>query len=56
MSNSRYGVLTATRVVYLAMAGIMAASLLIAVRRIEPGIPTEVSEAIEAEAAAKPTI
>jgi len=41
----------ATRVVCLAMAGIMAASFLLAVRRMERGIPTEVAEAIEAEAA-----
>ena len=38
----------ATRVVYLAMAGIMAASFLVAVRRMERGIPAEVSEAVEA--------
>jgi EmrB/QacA subfamily drug resistance transporter len=41
----------ATRIVYLAMAGIMVASFLIAVRRMEHGIPAEVTEAIEAEAA-----
>jgi EmrB/QacA subfamily drug resistance transporter len=41
----------ATRVVYLAMAGIMAASFLVAVRRMERGIPAEVTDAIEAEAA-----
>jgi EmrB/QacA subfamily drug resistance transporter len=41
----------ATRVVYLAMAGIMAAGFLVAVRRMERGIPAEVSEAIEAESA-----
>jgi len=35
----------ATRIVYLAMAGIMAASFLIAVRRMERGIPVEVAEA-----------
>ena len=35
----------ATRIVYLAMAGIMAASLLIALRRMERGIPAEVVEA-----------
>jgi predicted MFS family arabinose efflux permease len=45
----------ATRVVYLAMAGIMAASFLIAVRRMERGIPREVTDAVEAEAAAEPT-
>jgi hypothetical protein len=45
-----------TRIVYLAMAGIMATSFLIAVRRMERGIPTEVTEAIEAEAATEPTI
>jgi hypothetical protein len=39
----------ATRIVYLAMAGIMAAGFLIAVRRMERGIPTEVTEAFEAE-------
>jgi predicted MFS family arabinose efflux permease len=38
----------ATRVVYLAMAGIMAASFLVAVRRMERGIPNEVTEAVEA--------
>jgi predicted MFS family arabinose efflux permease len=38
----------ATRVVYLAMAGIMAASFLVAVRRMERGIPIEVTEAAEA--------
>jgi EmrB/QacA subfamily drug resistance transporter len=41
----------ATRVVYLAMAGIMAVGFLVAVRRMERGIPAEVSEAIEAESA-----
>jgi EmrB/QacA subfamily drug resistance transporter len=41
----------ATRVVYLAMAGVMAASFLVAVRRMERGIPVEVTQAIEAEAA-----
>jgi EmrB/QacA subfamily drug resistance transporter len=41
----------ATRVVYLVMAGIMAAGFLVAVRRMERGIPSEVSEAIEAESA-----
>jgi EmrB/QacA subfamily drug resistance transporter len=41
----------ATRIVYLAMAGIMAASFLVAVRRMERGIPQEVTEAISAEAA-----
>jgi hypothetical protein len=45
----------ATRVVYLAMAGIMVASFLIAVRRMERGIPREVAEAVEAEAAPQPT-
>ncbi len=39
----------ATRVVYLAMAGILAASFLIALRRMERGIPTEVTEAVEAQ-------
>jgi hypothetical protein len=39
----------ATRVVYLAMAGIMAASFLIAVRRMERGVPVEVAEAPEAD-------
>jgi Major Facilitator Superfamily len=46
----------ATRIVYLAMAGIMAASFLVAVRRMERGIPAEVSEAVEAEAATEPTL
>jgi predicted MFS family arabinose efflux permease len=41
----------ATRVVYLAMAGIMAASFLVAVRRMERGIPAEVTQAVEAEPA-----
>lgn len=41
----------ATRIVYLAMAGIMAASFVVAVRRMERGIPAEVTEAVEAEAA-----
>jgi len=36
----------ATRIVYLAMAGIMAASFLVAVRRMERGIPLEVTEAV----------
>ena len=45
----------ATRVVYLAMAGIMAASFLVAVRRMERGIPAEVTEAVEAEASPEPT-
>src|SRR5262249_31540460 len=35
----------ATRIVYLAMAGIMAASFVIAVRRMERGVPAEVVEA-----------
>jgi EmrB/QacA subfamily drug resistance transporter len=39
----------ATRIVYLAMAGIMAASFLVAVRRMERGIPAEVAEAVEAD-------
>ena len=34
-----------TRIVYLAMAGIMAASFLVAVRRMERGVPAEVTEA-----------
>jgi EmrB/QacA subfamily drug resistance transporter len=38
----------ATRVVYLAMAGIMAASFLVAVRRMERGIPAEVTGGVEA--------
>jgi hypothetical protein len=46
----------ATRIVYLAMAGIMAASFVVAVRRMERGIPREVTEAVEAEAAAEPTL
>jgi hypothetical protein len=41
----------ATRIVYLAMAGIMAISFLIAVRRMEPGVPAEVTEARESVAA-----
>jgi len=40
----------ATRVVYLAMAGIMAVSFLIAVRRMERGVPSEVADAPEARA------
>ena len=43
----------ATRIVYLAMAGIMAASFLVAVRRMERGIPREVTDAVEA---AEPTL
>lgn len=39
----------ATRVVYLAMAGIMAAAFLVAVRRMERGIPQEIVDAVEAE-------
>jgi EmrB/QacA subfamily drug resistance transporter len=35
----------ATRVIYLAMAGIMAASFLVAIRRMERGVPAEVVEA-----------
>jgi EmrB/QacA subfamily drug resistance transporter len=46
----------ATRIVYLAMAGIMAVSFLVAVRRMERGIPLEVTEAVEAEAAPEPTL
>ena len=38
----------ATRIVYLAMAGIMAASFLVAVRRMERGVPAEVAEAVAA--------
>jgi hypothetical protein len=45
----------ATRIVYLAMAGIMAASFLVALRRMERGVPREVTEAVDAEAAAEPT-
>jgi EmrB/QacA subfamily drug resistance transporter len=45
----------ATRVVYFAMAGIMAASFLVALRRMERGIPAEVTEAVEAEATFDPT-
>jgi EmrB/QacA subfamily drug resistance transporter len=37
----------ATRIVYLAMAGIMAASFLIAARRMERGIPSEVTDTPE---------
>jgi EmrB/QacA subfamily drug resistance transporter len=40
----------ATRVVYLVMAGIMAASFLVAVRRMERGVPSEVADAPEASA------
>jgi EmrB/QacA subfamily drug resistance transporter len=40
----------ATRVVYLAMAGILCASFLIAVRRMERGVPKEVREPNEAVA------
>jgi EmrB/QacA subfamily drug resistance transporter len=46
----------ATRIVYLAMAGIMAATFLIAVRRMERGIPAEVTDAVEAEAAPDPAL
>jgi len=45
----------ATRVVYLAMAGIMVASFVIALRRMERGIPREVTDAVDAEAALEPT-
>ena len=45
----------ATRIVYLAMAVIMAVSFLIAARRMERGIPREVTEAVEAGAAVEPT-
>jgi predicted MFS family arabinose efflux permease len=41
----------ATRIVYLAMAGIMAASFLIAARRMERGLPAEVTGAPEAKSA-----
>jgi EmrB/QacA subfamily drug resistance transporter len=41
----------ATRIVYLAMAGIMAASFLVAVRRMERGIPAEVTQAVESQPA-----
>lgn len=41
----------ATRIVYLVMAGIMAASFLVAVRRMERGVPAEV---VEADAAVRP--
>jgi EmrB/QacA subfamily drug resistance transporter len=40
----------ATRIVYFAMAGLMAASFLVAVRRMERGIPKEVGDASEAVA------
>jgi EmrB/QacA subfamily drug resistance transporter len=46
----------ATRIVYLAMAGIMAASFLVAVRRMERGIPAEITEATEADAAVAPAL
>ena len=46
----------ATRIVYLAMAVIMGASFLIAARRLERGIPREVTEAVESEAAVEPTL
>jgi EmrB/QacA subfamily drug resistance transporter len=45
----------ATRIVYLAMAGIMAVSFLISVRRMERGVPLEVSEALEADAVPEPS-
>jgi EmrB/QacA subfamily drug resistance transporter len=41
----------ATRIVYLAMAGVMAASFIVAVRRMERGVPADVTEGVEAEAA-----
>jgi EmrB/QacA subfamily drug resistance transporter len=44
----------ATRVVYLAMAGIMAVAFVVALRRMERGIPSEVTQAIEPEAAGAP--
>ncbi len=43
-----------TRIVYLAMAGIMAAGFLVSVRLMERGIPKEVSEAPEAVAVPDP--
>jgi len=46
----------ATRIVYLAMAGIMAASFLIAVRRMERGVPLEVAQAVDAEVATESTL
>jgi EmrB/QacA subfamily drug resistance transporter len=46
----------ATRIVYLAMAGIMAASFLISVRRMERGVPVEVAQALENDAASEPSI
>ena len=36
----------ATRIVYLAMAGIMAVTFLVAVRRMERGVPADVAEAL----------
>jgi EmrB/QacA subfamily drug resistance transporter len=44
----------ATRVVYLAMAGIMAAGFLVALRRMERGIPAEVTGEVEPEGASQP--
>jgi hypothetical protein len=41
----------ATRIVYLAMAAIMAVSFLVAARGLERGIPAEVAGAVEAEPA-----
>ena len=43
-----------TRVVYLALAGVMALSFLISVRRMERGLPQEIAEAPDAEAALEP--
>ncbi len=43
-----------TRIVYLALAGVMALSFLIAVRRMERGLPQEVAEAPDAAAAHEP--
>ena len=51
----RYDYAQSTRSVYLVMAGIMAASFVVAVRRMEPGVPREVSQAeLEAEPAPVP--
>ena len=44
----------ATRIVYLAMAGIMAVSFVTALRRMQRGIPSEVSETSEAVAVPDP--
>jgi hypothetical protein len=45
--NERNVGLHSSRIVYLVMAGIMAASFVIALRGMERGIPTEVTDALE---------